>query len=170
MRNAPHFRCEEFNRKQRTRTRAFDATRCDSSRADATRCDATRDRGAIRPRSGRILAECIVSLAVLAVGVTVSLTLSRASLLLADEARVMNELAATAGAQAERATADACSGTNASGEFTAARVRLNWIDALAPDAPQLTRQRHVQADVQFTPLANRDSSAFTIDAAGVCPW
>ena len=123
-----------------------------------------------RPRRGRILTECIVSLALLGVGVTVSLTLSRASLLLADEARLMNELAAIAGAQADRATADACSGAAASGQLSAPRLQFSWVDAVSPPAAQSIRQRHVSATVQFTPLSNRDSTSFTMDAAGVCPW
>jgi hypothetical protein len=124
-----------------------------------------------RARHGRILAECIVSLGILAIGVTVSLTLSRASLLLADDARLMNELAATAGAQVERATADACTSASATGQLSTPRLQFTWVDAVSPPtASQATRQRHLQAMVQFTPLANRGSASFTIDAAGVCPW
>jgi hypothetical protein len=138
------------------------------------RCKSDRRRchlsAKTRPRHGRILAECIVSLGVLAVGVTVSLTLSRASLVLADDARLMNEVAATAGAHAERATADACSSAVAAGQFSVPRIQFGWTDADLPSAAQLTRQRHVIATVQFSPLANRDSSSFAIDAAGVCPW
>ena len=160
MRNAPHVRCKGYNRGPCARPRA-----CDSTRSDLTRA-----YGAIRSRHGRILAECIVSLAVLAVGVTVSLTLSRASLMLADEARLMNELAATAGAQAERATADACGAANASGQLSTPRMHFTWADAIAPLAPQPVRERHISATAQFTPLANRNSGSFTIDAAGVCPW
>ena len=123
-----------------------------------------------RTRDGRILTECIASLAILAVGVAVSLTLSRASILLADEARLMNELAATAGAQAERTTHDACGTNSSAGQLTAPRISYNWIDAVSPPAAQPILQRHVIATAQFTPLSGRDSTTFVVDAAGVCPW
>lgn len=123
-----------------------------------------------RPRHGRILAECIVSLALLAVAVTASLSFSRAALLLTDEARLLVELGATAGAHAEATTPHACLGTGASGAFTAPRVAVTWTDAISPPAAQAVRHRNLNATLRFTPLANRDSAQLAFSAAGVCPW
>ena len=121
-------------------------------------------------REGRVLAECIVSLALLAIAVSASLTLSRASLMLADEARMMTELAATTTAQAEQTAADACTNTSASGQLTNTRLIVTWSDVISPSAPQSIRQRQLTATAHFTPLAERDSTTLTITAGGTCPW
>lgn len=123
-----------------------------------------------RPRHGRILTECIVALALAAVAISATMTLSRAALLLADEARLVTSLAATTTAVAERATADACISAAESGTATAPRIATTWTDAIAPTTTQDVRQRHIQSTLLFSPLAHRDSTTLTINAAGVCPW
>jgi hypothetical protein len=136
----------------------------------AHRTSRSRRTTRARPRHGRVLTECIVALGLVTVAISGSLTLSRAALLLSDEARLLGQLGAAAGALAERATADACGAATSTGTQNAPRVQVTWTDAISPPAAQSIRQRHLDATLYFTPLAGRDSTRYTIDAAGVCPW
>ncbi len=123
-----------------------------------------------RSRLGKVLAECILALALSAIAVPAMLSLSRSAMQLTSEAVALSLAGTTASSTAERATLAACATHTMSGSSSSARVTTNWNDNEIVRDSQVVRSRDVTSAVKLSPLSIRDSAVVRIQGAGLCPW
>lgn len=135
--------------------------RCTHTRVMPTRADIP----SYQRRAGRALVECMVAMLMLAISALALSTAARAAASLADDALLMARAQSLAASAADRALVAPCDSTSTSSFLHAPRIEI----ALADRSTSSLRIRTVNARLQPSPFAQRDSQRLALSTGRVCP-
>lgn len=116
-------------------------------------------------RAGRALVECMVAMLMLAIGALALSTAAQAAASLADDAMLVARAQSIAASAADRMLVAPCDSTSGASFIHAPRIEI----ALADRSTSSLRIRTINARLQPSPFAKRDTQRLALSTGRVCP-